>query len=88
MWNIGRHGRFHDWAADWALRNGCVAGPDVTFARDGVAVDTWTDCMEGVTVILYSMEGWGHGWPKRGAPNVGVDATEVIWAFFEGRRLH
>jgi polyhydroxybutyrate depolymerase len=68
-------------AAAFARHNGCKAEPARTEQNDGkVHIDTWADGKEGTQVQLYSLEGWGHGWPNGKSK---VDATPLIWAFFQ-----
>ena len=43
-----------------------------------VHVDTWSGGQKGTEVVLYSIEGGDHGWPRRT-----VDATALIWDFFK-----
>lgn len=42
-------------------------------------LDTWANDKSSVRVELYSLEGWGHGWPRSRK----VHATQMIWKFFE-----
>jgi len=64
------------WAAAWASRDGCGAEPAVIFQQGAVTGQGWKNCRGGADVILYSIDGGGHGWP--GA----VDAAGMIWSFF------
>lgn len=50
-------------AADWVSANGCGATPAIQPAEAaGVERLTWSD-EEGPRVVLYRIEGGGHGWP-------------------------
>jgi polyhydroxybutyrate depolymerase len=74
-----------DWAAAWAVRNGCAAGPREAVAAPAVRVETWEGCREDATVALYTIDGGGHTWPRpETAPRQGgsVDGTALIWSFF------
>lgn len=52
-----------------------------TELEDGaVLLDTWADGPRGTRIEFYSLKGWGHGWPTGRAK---VEATPLIWAFFE-----
>jgi polyhydroxybutyrate depolymerase len=62
-----------------------------------VRVTRYEDCEAGAAVRLYAVEGGGHTWPgarerKRirhivGATSYDIDASEIIWEFFEAQRL-
>ncbi len=68
-------------AAAFAKHNACADKPKRTDLHAGkVHVDTWADGKSGTRVELYSLEGWGHGWP---AGNCKVAATDLIWKFFQ-----
>lgn len=78
-----------DWAANWAQRNGCAATPAVTFEEGVVTGQTWSDCLDRADVILYTIEGFGHRWPRtepipdlRESAVTDIDATDVMWDFF------
>jgi polyhydroxybutyrate depolymerase len=78
-----------DWAAAWAERNGCEPEPDVVYQQGGVVGESWQGCEQGADVTLYTIEGGGHVWPGSGLAGIaeagerGIDATDVIWEFFE-----
>lgn len=88
----------HDTLDKWGKRGGCSATPtsveqlpDID-PNDGTRIrrDEYAPCSSGVDVVLYAIEGGGHGWPGReGNPGPGsgvqtrdIDATPVIWDFF------
>lgn len=66
-------------AASIAKANGCGDPARVTQSKGKVHVDTWTAGRDGTDVVLYSIEGFGHGWPQPGT----VATTKLIWRFFE-----
>lgn len=67
-------------AAAFAKHNGLAANSVRTELQDGrVLLDTWAADKSSVRVELYSLEGWGHGWPRSSKAN----ATQMIWRFFE-----
>lgn len=77
-----------EWAEGWAERNGCAPVPARSEASADTAADTWTGCDAGAEVALYTVDGGNHAWP--GAEVTGVftptdtiDATAVIWEFFQ-----
>ncbi len=77
------------WAEAWSARNGCTSEPDIGRIAADVTLHRWSDCREGADVLLYTIEGGGHGWPGTSSPTRrenstdSVDATELIWDFFE-----
>jgi polyhydroxybutyrate depolymerase len=85
------------WAADWAVRDGCTAGPTEFYDRSGVHGDQWTSCRSGAVVTNYRITGGGHTWPGQaaaggsGGASGGVaddlDATSLIMAFFTAHPL-
>lgn len=71
-----------DSAAMFAKHNGCEREPERTeLAKGKVHVDTWAKGKKGTRVELYSVEEWGHGWPRKSRG--GIDATQRIWEFFK-----
>lgn len=82
----------------WADNNGCVTTPTTTYyddidPNDGSIVRR-EECLsdENKDVILLTVEGGGHTWPGGwqylgeglvGKTNRDIDASEVIWEFFE-----
>jgi len=82
----------------WTRLNGCPAPATVTQEpdrdpADGTRVrrETHRPCQEGASVVLYAVEGGGHSWPgstRSRLPLTGrlsndINATDVIWSFFE-----
>lgn len=79
----------HLWLEAWAERNGCDPTPSVEQQYDALKVETWENCDQDVVVMLYSRIGGAHVWPgaayaeqREGVP-ANIDATDVIWEFFE-----
>jgi polyhydroxybutyrate depolymerase len=80
------------WAGTWAERNRCDLEPTTTNPEEDVIKDTWDNCDDDASVILYTIEGGGHVWPgsplwtnlrkMEGYPQ-NVIATELMLAFFE-----
>ncbi len=81
------------WVDGWAGRNGCTTKqasariePDITFTG-------WTDCTSGADVRHVAVTGGGHTWPGAdsdsggGATTRTIEAHEVLWEFFAGRRI-
>jgi polyhydroxybutyrate depolymerase len=86
------HTSARDAAELWRRRNGCEATPERSLLFEGRAVlDAWRACEADSEVLLYSIRGWGHRWPgpvmmeglEAEDPLRALDATEIIWDFFE-----
>lgn len=89
-----------DTLAFWAERNGCAAEPRTarrpTVQRapeTEVYTFTFEGCAPGGALELHAVGGGGHNWPGRpglipeevaGTVSLELDASEAIWAFFEG----
>ena len=97
-YNGGRSGPFDtpfpvipDWVAQYAAQNGCATTPDALPAQGEVTGVRYGQCDENSEVLFYTIHGGGHAWPGGGAlPKaiVGhttrdIDATRVMWAFFQ-----
>jgi polyhydroxybutyrate depolymerase len=84
----------------WASHNGCKPAPTVTYETDSDPADGTRvrseayDCgSREREVVFYAIEGGGHTWPGGwqyypedliGRTSRDIDATRVIWEFFEG----
>jgi polyhydroxybutyrate depolymerase len=84
--------RIPDWAAAWAKRDGCNETPAESTPTDGVTIQTWSGCEGGAEVILYSLADHGHSWPgssvmPRAITSQAVNATDVMWEFFQAHPL-
>lgn len=58
--------------------------------NDSVRLDARESCDGGAEILLYTIEGGGHAWPGgarviklEDAPTDKIDATRLIWEFFE-----
>lgn len=76
--------------ARWAGRDHCSPHPRRVLDTPGAYCEAYSGCEGGVKLQLCVTEAGGHTWPgaeqvRRGkAPaSHAIDATEVIWAFFE-----
>ena len=71
----------------WVDADGCDPEPQVE-SMGGARVErqTWFDCRDGAEVVLYSIKGWGHEWPKANSLG-GFEAAAAIWQFFERHRI-
>jgi polyhydroxybutyrate depolymerase len=75
-------------AAFWAKADGCRRDPDRI--DDGQYLLTQYHCPAGRAVALYLIKDNGHAWPggQRGSrlgdePSTALNATDLIWTFFE-----
>lgn len=82
-----------DWAEAWAQRDGCRSGPTVTLQQGAATVERWADCQGDSEVQLVTIDGGGHWWPGADfspgipRPTDDIDASAMIWAFFEKHQL-
>ena len=84
-----------EWTANWARRNHCEPNPVESEFAENVTRLEYTDCSTGADALLYSIEGGGHTWPGGeplpewflGPTNREIDATRLMWEFFEGHPL-
>jgi polyhydroxybutyrate depolymerase len=82
-----------DWAAAWAERNRCHAGPHREAVGPDVEVSRWTGCERGTQVRLVAVEGGGHTWPGADVYSGGghttqtIEAHVVAWDFLRHHRL-
>jgi polyhydroxybutyrate depolymerase len=69
----------------WARAGRCEVAPRFEVVAEEVTRRTWSRCARDAQVVLYSVEGGGHGWPWAGDPmHPGkIDATTVILDFFD-----
>ena len=86
----------------WSKVDGCAQTPTDTALPPPTRTDStraflisYSDCRDARAVVLYKIQGAGHGWPGRpemlpesvvGPHSDAVDATAVIWGFFVGNQ--
>jgi polyhydroxybutyrate depolymerase len=83
------------WIANWADQNGCESNPSTVMITSEITQFTYTDCDQDVEVSLYRIEGAGHTWPGggwlpswiTGPTNQDINATELMWTFFQNYSL-
>ncbi len=63
--------------ADWAARNGCQGGSQVTFEQGDMRCETWTGCSDDVETTLCVTAGGGHCWPGAGSCLFGNVSSEL-----------
>jgi len=79
----------------WVIHNGCSSTPTVTQApsaiNDGTAIfrTQYSSCKDNADVVLYTIEDGVHTWPggsesaQTAQANDNLDASQVIWDFFQ-----
>lgn len=76
-----------DRMTQWAAHNGCGADPAITVddPHAGVTSMVWSGCVDGTDVVLWTIAGWGHRWPRAATPDDEgvVDAPRVVIDFFD-----
>jgi polyhydroxybutyrate depolymerase len=71
------------WASAWADRDGCSFPSAAVPAAAPLTGQAWGDCAAGAEVVLYTVDGGGHGWPGGpGEPAGDFSAAQMIWDFF------
>ncbi|PKO14321.1 MAG: hypothetical protein CVU39_14890 [Chloroflexi bacterium HGW-Chloroflexi-10] len=81
-----------DWASTLAAHNGCGSLPREITPAGAVTGKTYLNCNQNAEVTFYTISGGGHSWPGGdplppwivGATTQEIDATRLMWAFFEG----
>lgn len=85
-----------DWVTEWAARNGCDAAPEDLPEMGEVSGVQYVNCDEGAEVVFYTIHGGGHTWPGSEEPlpriitghtTMDIDASAVLWEFFEKHPL-
>jgi polyhydroxybutyrate depolymerase len=80
-----------EWIEAWAERNGCSLTPVELPGQGEVSGIQYTRCQQKAEVIFYTVDGGGHSWPGGeplpkwivGHTTQDIDATRVMWEFFE-----
>ena len=80
-----------EWIEAWAERNGCSLTPVELPGQGEVSGIQYTHCQQKAEVIFYTVDGGGHSWPGGeplpkwivGHTTQDIDATRVMWEFFE-----
>ncbi|MDP9249966.1 MAG: dienelactone hydrolase family protein [Chloroflexota bacterium] len=77
------------WTAGWAARNHCDPQPIAAHSIGKVVPLVWQHC--AAPVELYRINDGGHTWPGSSWDDPGtnrdINATDLIWQFFEARAL-
>jgi polyhydroxybutyrate depolymerase len=78
-----------DSVAGWANRNACFGNTLTTYDQGDSSCSSSTNCGQGTTVTLCTVQGGGHTWPGGllppdfGYTTQDLDATEQMWLFFQ-----
>lgn len=94
---LGEFQSAHQAAEFWATVNGCQSEPareqlpDTNSGDTSIAYrESWQPCESGRPVQLITLDGSGHTWPghpprgqRLGATNLDIDASQMLWDFFE-----
>jgi polyhydroxybutyrate depolymerase len=83
------------WVGELSRRNGCTGAPMELPAAGEVSGIQYSPCAEDANVIFYTIAGGGHSWPGGqvmprwivGHTTMDIDATRVMWAFFQEHPL-
>lgn len=71
-------------AQTWARLNGCRQGPLAQAVTEHVTRLTYTGCRRDADVVLYRISNGGHVWPGPSEPGSEINASQLLWEFFEG----
>ena len=70
----------------WVDVDDCEIDPQIELMSQGrIERQAWSGCRKNTEVVLYSINNWGHDWPKDNLLG-GFDAAGIIWEFFERHR--
>jgi polyhydroxybutyrate depolymerase len=84
-----------DWVAEWAVRDGCDAAPEIIAATGDASGVRYVNCDAGGEVIFYTIDGGGHTWPGGnpipeiigGKTSEDISASATMWTFFQAHPL-
>ncbi|MBN2590350.1 MAG: hypothetical protein JXA96_10845 [Sedimentisphaerales bacterium] len=68
----------------WSQLNDCYSNPYTILDSNGILGRKWDSFDGNGDVIFYTIEGWGHPWPRKDEP--GIDTTDVMWDFLKQYR--
>jgi polyhydroxybutyrate depolymerase len=82
----------------WAEANKCPSVPNEENVTDKVIRLSYNSCADQTNIVFYQLEDGGHSWPgtpisdirleRTGIPsNTDINASELIWEFFEAHQL-
>jgi polyhydroxybutyrate depolymerase len=74
----------------WVEHNKCISIPNRNISESGnVIIDYYLNGTDGTEIALISILNGGHAWPgsdKDTTENQEINATEIIWEFFENHQ--
>ena len=81
--------------ANWARRNRCAPNAVESAAARSVTKLEYPECADDASVVLYTIANGGHTWPgglqlpewTLGETNRDIDATRVMWKFYQEHPL-
>jgi len=84
-----------EWIEAWAVRNGCATPALELPVRGEASGVRYTHCEGDAQVVFYTITGGGHSWPGGdplpewivGHTTQDIDATRLMWEFFQGYAL-
>lgn len=71
-----------DSVAAWAARNGCAEPVRVDAGHGTLRIERHAGGRDGAEVVLHTLVGGAHAWPRSTDGNRGFDAAVVLWEFF------
>ena len=82
------------WTLNWARRNRCTTHA-TSAAAPSVSKLEYSECADDASVVLYTIRNGGHTWPGGlrfpewilGETSYDIDATRVMWKFFQDHPL-
>ncbi|MHB8534576.1 MAG: CE1 family esterase [Sulfuricaulis sp.] len=89
---LGTKPPVREFIKQWVQMLGCAPEPKVIHDQDGVRGAAYTACHDHAEVALYTVAGMGHFWPGGkshmperviGKSSDAINATDVIWEFFQ-----
>jgi polyhydroxybutyrate depolymerase len=81
-----------DGVAAWRRRRGCLPPLIAPYGDSGRVTRLTSRCRDGTEVVVYELADMGHAWPgadgddPMAAPDLPVEANDLLWAFFERHR--
>lgn len=83
------------WTTSWARRNRCAPNAEDSASATNVTKLEYTGCADNASVVLYTISNGGHTWPGGlqlpqwlfGETSRDIDATRVMWRFFQQHPL-
>jgi polyhydroxybutyrate depolymerase len=78
----------------WSRLNECESLPQVEVDNAAYKLTKWSTCDSNVTIQYYLTQDGGHSWPgglkpqpRADEPSTAIDATDLMWTFFEQYQL-